>query len=71
MKEVGNHVVISKDRLFDWVENKLLPNTVLLRIDEEDVVRLFIFSTEITYRMFQGGTRATVTQKGFREEKNF
>lgn len=69
LKEEGNYVVISKNRLLDWIRDKLLPNTVLLRIDEEDVVRLFIFSTEITYRMFQGGTGATVTQKGFRERR--
>ncbi|RLI85713.1 MAG: hypothetical protein DRP01_05610 [Archaeoglobales archaeon] len=69
VKDTGRHIVIDKNRLLDWVKDKLLPNTVLLRIDEEDVVRLFIFSTEMTYRMFLGGTRATVTQKGFRERR--
>jgi len=69
VKDAGRHIVVDKNKLLDWVRDKLLPNTVLLKIDEEDVVRLFIFSTEITYRMFRGGTRATVTQKGFRERR--
>lgn len=69
VRETKRYIFIDKNRLLDWIKDKLLPNTVLLRIDEEDVVRLFIFSTEITYRMFLGGTRATVTQRGFRERR--
>ena len=69
VKETEKHILVDKSRLLDWVRDKLLPNTVLLKIDEEDVIRLFIFSTEITYRMFLGGTKATVTQKGFRERR--
>jgi hypothetical protein len=69
VRETEKHIFVDKNGLLDWVRDKLLPNTVLLKIDEEDVVKLFIFSTEITYRMFLGGTRATVTQKGFRERR--
>lgn len=52
-----------------WVKEKLIPNTVILRLDDEDVIKLLIFCMEITYQMFGGGTKATTTQKGFRERK--
>lgn len=51
------------------MKNKLIPNTVVVKLDDEDVIRLLIFCIEITYQMFSGGTRATVTQKGFRERR--
>jgi hypothetical protein len=35
----------------------------------EEVLRLLIFSIEMTYQMFLGGTRATVSAKGFRERR--
>ncbi|HIP58052.1 MAG TPA: hypothetical protein EYH00_01940 [Archaeoglobus profundus] len=38
-------------------------------MDDEDILRLVIFCLEITYRMFSGESRATVTQKGFRERR--
>jgi len=40
-----------------------------MNIGDEDVIRLLIFCIEITYQMFEGGTKATVTQKGFRERR--
>ncbi len=48
------------------MKEKLIPNIVIISIDDEDLIRLLIFCMEITYQMFAGGTRATVTQKGFR-----
>lgn len=51
------------------MKEKLLPNTVILSMDDEDIIRLLIFCIEITYQMFAGGTRATITQKGFRERR--
>ena len=38
-------------------------------MDDEEVIKLLIFSMEITYQMFSGRSRATVTQKGFRERR--
>lgn len=60
---------LDDERVWDWIEKKLIPNTVIVNLGDEDIIRLLIFSLEITYRMFGGGTRATVTQKGFRERK--
>jgi len=64
-----NKMFLDEDKVLDWVENKLLPNTVIVRLDDEDIIRLLIFCIEITYQMFAGGTRATVTAKGFREKR--
>lgn len=65
----GNKMFLDENRVLEWVEKKLLPNTVVVRLDDEDVVRLLIFCIEITYQMFGGGTRATITQKGFRQRR--
>jgi len=58
-------------QLLRWVQEKLIPNTIVVSLDDEDIVRLLLFCLEITYRMFEGRTRATVTQKGFRERRSF
>lgn len=60
---------INPDNVIDWIDKKLIPNTMVLRFDDPDIIRLLIFSFEITYKMFSGQSRATVTQKGFRERK--
>lgn len=69
IKLKGAKRFLDESRLLAWVKEKLLPNTVVLSLDDEDVIRLLIFCIEITYQMFAGGTRATVTQKGFRERR--
>lgn len=60
---------IRNDNVLKWIDEKLLPNTIIVNIGEEDIVRLLIFCIEITYQMFEGGTKATITQKGFRERR--
>ncbi len=60
---------INEDKISEWVYRKLLPNTMVLKIDDEDILRLLIFCIEITYQMFSGGTRATITAKAFRERR--
>lgn len=65
----GNKMFLNEDGVLSWVKEKLVPNTVSVRLDDEDVVRLLIFCIEITYQMCEGGTRATVTQKGFRQRR--
>jgi len=64
-----NKMFLAEDRVLDWINKKLLPNTVIIRLDDEDIIRLLIFCIEITYQMFAGGTRATVTAKGFRQRR--
>jgi len=64
-----NKMFLDEDRVLDWIKKKLSPNIVIVRLDDEDIVRLLIFCIEITYQMFAGGTRATVTAKGFRERR--
>lgn len=60
---------IDEDKISKWIYEKLLPNTIVLKIDDEDILRLLIFCIEITYQMFSGGTKATITAKGFRERR--
>jgi len=52
-----------------WITKRLLPNTIVLDFGDEDVIRLLLFCLEITYKMFEGGTKATITSKGFREKR--
>jgi len=52
-----------------WLEENLIPNTVVLRMDDPDILKLLFFSIEITYGMFLGESRATLMQKGFRERR--
>lgn len=65
----GKNIFLHPERIWLWVENKLIPNTLVLGLDDEDVIRLLIFSFEITYQMFSGGTVATISSKGFRERR--
>ena len=64
-----NKFLMDVKALKNWITEKLIPGTVLLNLDDPDILRLLIFSIEITYSMFSGESRATVTQKGFRERK--
>jgi hypothetical protein len=65
----GKKMFLNEDRVLSWLKEKILPNTVVLKLNDEDIIRLLIFCIEITYQMFSGGTKATVTAKGFRERK--
>ncbi len=65
----GNKMFLDDTQVQEWIDKKLIPNTVIVNLDDKDVVRLLIFCLEITYQMFGGGTRATITQKGFRERR--
>jgi len=65
----GRKKLLDKEQVEKWINEKLIPNTIILRLDDEDVLKLLIFSIEITYQMFKGGTKATITQKGFRERR--
>ena len=69
IKTQGQKLVIKEENVSRWIDKKLVPNTVIINIGDEDVIRLLIFCIEITYQMFEGGTKATVTQKGFRERR--
>jgi len=65
----GRNSYINEDNVSKWINEKLMPNTIILSLDDPDVLRSLLFCIEITYQMFAGGTRATATQKGFRERK--
>jgi hypothetical protein len=65
----GKKMFLNEDRVLSWLKGKILPNTVVLKLNDEDIIRLLIFCIEITYQMFSGGTKATITAKGFRERK--
>lgn len=64
-----NKIFLDKNKVQKWIGDKLVPNTIIVKLDDPDAVRLLIFCIEITYQMFSGGTKATVTQKGFRERR--
>ncbi len=68
IREEKGKLILVDEKLNQWVEEKLIPNMILVGLDDEDM-RLLIFSLEITHQMFSGGTKATITQKGFRERR--
>ncbi|MGC8870356.1 MAG: hypothetical protein ACP5PT_04615 [Brevinematia bacterium] len=65
----GKNKFLDEDKFWDWIEKKLIPNTIIVGLDDPEIIRLLIFCLEMTFKMFEGGTKATVTQKGFRERK--
>jgi len=69
IKQQGKKLFLEKEKVLKWTKEKLIPNTIILSIADEDIIRLLIFCIEITYQMFSGGTKATITQKGFRERR--
>lgn len=64
-----NAIYIDKEKALKWAKEKILPTTIITNLDDPDIIRLLIFSMEITYMMFSGGSKATVTQKGYRERR--
>lgn len=65
----GKKIYLDEEKLLSWIYNKLIPNTVIIRIDDRDIVKLLLFCIEFTYQMFSGGTKATISAKGFRERR--
>lgn len=66
---LGNKKFLDEDIAEKWIIERLMPTTVVMDFSDEDVIRLLIFCFEITYQMFEGGTKATVSAKGFRERR--
>ena len=69
VKTIGRKKFLDPEMLINWIEKKLIPNTLVINLDDLEVIKLLIFCLEITFRMFEGGTKATITQKGFRERR--
>lgn len=69
LQQKGSRTYVVEENVIHWIEEKLIPGTIILSLDDEDLLRLLVFSIQITYSMFSGETRATTTQKGFRERR--
>ena len=69
LEKKSNKKFLNENLVFDWLEQKIIPITIISKLDDEDIIRLLIFCIEITYQMFLGGTKATTTQKGFRQRR--
>jgi hypothetical protein len=69
LKRKGKRRYIDELKVGAWLEENLIPNTVVLRMDDREILKLLLFSIEITYRMFLGESKATLMQKGFRERR--
>jgi len=61
--------VVDIERIIDWIEKKVVPNTVKIGPDEIDLLKLMIFSLAMPYKMLKGETRATMTEKTRRTKK--
>jgi len=69
LKKEGKKRYVDELKVKKWLKENLIPNTVVLQMDDPEILKLLLFSIEITYSMFLGGSRATLMQKGFRERK--
>ncbi|HPY04218.1 MAG TPA: hypothetical protein PLC51_09585 [Candidatus Marinimicrobia bacterium] len=61
--------LINTDLIISWIQQRIVPNTMIIKTDDPDLLRLAIFSLAMPYKMFQGSTRATVTEKTRRSKK--
>lgn len=61
--------LINTGLIIPWIQQRIVPNTVLLETDDPDLLRLAIFSLAMPYKMFQGTTCATVTEKTRRSKQ--
>jgi hypothetical protein len=69
LKKEGKKRYVDELKVKKWLKENLIPNMVVLQMDDPEILKLLLFSIEITYSMFLGGSRATLMQKGFRERK--
>jgi hypothetical protein len=69
LKKEGKKRYVDELKVRKWLKENLIPNTVVLQMDDPEILKLLLFSIEITYSMFLGGSKATLMQKGFRERK--
>lgn len=68
----NNEKLLDKNKITNWINERFIPNIISIDLDDEDVIRLLLFCIEITYQMFAGGTRATITPKRVqRQKENF
>ncbi len=61
--------IVDIERIKNWIEEKVAPNTVEIGPDEIDLLKLMIFSLAMPYKMLKGETRATMTEKTRRTKK--
>jgi len=45
-----------------WIRNRLVPDTVMVGFDQEELFRLLTFCLAMPYKMFAGQTRATTSE---------
>jgi len=69
LKKKGKRRYIDELKVKAWLEENLIPNTVVLRMDDPEILKLLFFSIEITYSMFLGESRATLMQKNLEKEE--
>jgi hypothetical protein len=54
---------IDTEKIIRWIEKKLVPNTILISVDDKELLKLLIFSLAMPYKMLRGETRATMSEK--------
>jgi hypothetical protein len=63
ISEKRKKYIVDIERISDWIEKKVVPNTVTMGPEEVDLLKLMIFSLAMPYKMLKGETRATMTEK--------
>ncbi|MDI6734710.1 MAG: hypothetical protein QME42_00710 [bacterium] len=54
---------IDIEKIKNWIETKLVPNTIQIDVDDKELLNLLIFSLAMPYKMLKGETRATMSEK--------
>jgi len=60
----GKKMFLNEDRVLSWLKEKILPNTVVLKLNDEDIIRLLIFCIEITLSNVFGWNKGDSNSKG-------
>jgi len=65
IEEYGNRKLynIDSDRIKSWINEKVIPNTVQVKTEDVDLLKLTVFSLAMPYKMLKGETKATMTEK--------
>lgn len=64
--------IVDSEKIKYWIEERLVPNTIRIGVDDKELLRLLIFSLAMPYKMLKGETRATMSEKTRRgKERGF
>lgn len=64
VQKTGRREIHSIDmgKIEEWIKKRLVPNTILITVEDKELLKLLVFSLAMPYKMLLGETRATQTE---------